>query len=208
MAVWRGYLIVCIGSNVYVANSRQRYASGNSYEYEWYYWTNIPARCFCVDGDALYFGTADGNLCRFNNDMVDANGDIQMTAYNDNGAAITAEWSTKLDDDGDFMTYKTMPKKGTGVLFKTNARSSCSVSIRTEKELYSDVKSDSFGIFTFTDIDFNNFTFNTSPYTVIPINTKIKKYKAIQIVCKNDTVNQGFGIYKIIRRYFVGNYVK
>ena len=47
---------------------------------------------------------------------------MRMDAYNDDGQAIVADWSTKLDDDGDFMRYKSMQKHGSGVLLKNYPR--------------------------------------------------------------------------------------
>ena len=82
-------------------------------------------RVICEQEGTLYFGTADGRLCRFNSDRVDGQGNIRMDAYSDDGQAITADWATKLDDDGDFMRYKTMRRQGSGVYLKTYTRSRC-----------------------------------------------------------------------------------
>lgn len=211
MCEWEGYLLLCVNGNCYVADAAQKSYSGNktgTFEYEWYYWTNIPARVFGSIGDTLYFGTEDGKICRFNTDMRNSKGELSSKAYSDNGEAICARWATPLSDDGDFMRLKTMMKKGSGVFLKSYNSSSASVWIRTDRDFGKEIKEQSAGIFNFEEIDFSNFTFNTSPYTVIPFNSKIKKYKAIQIICKNEKVNQAFGIGGVIRRYAIGNYVK
>lgn len=204
MCEWEGYLLVCVNGRSYVADAAQKSYSGNktgTFEYEWYYWTNIPARVFGSVGDTLYFGTEDGKLCRFNTDMRNSKGELSSKAYSDNGEAVCARWATPFSDDGDFMQLKTMLKKGSGVLLKTYNRSGVSVWIRTESRPLQEVTSRSAGIFNFEDLDFSDFTFNTDPYTVVPFNSRIKKYKAIQIVCKNEKVNQAFGVGGIIRRY-------
>ena len=181
--------------------------SGNktgTFEYEWYYWTNIPATSFGIVGGELLFGTEDGHLCRFNNDMVTSRGELSSRAYSDDGAAICARWATPLSDDGDFMRLKTMVKSGSGVFLKTYNRSGVSVCIRTDSGAEKTIKEQSAGVFNFEDIDFSDFTFNTSPYTVVPFNTRIKKYKAIQVICRNNKVNQAFGIGGIVRKFFYG----
>ncbi len=207
MCEWEGYLLVCVNGRCFVADAAQKSYSGNktgTFEYEWYYWTNIPARVFGEGEGVLYFGTEDGRLCRFNNDLTDGRGGLLSRAYSDDGAAICARWSTPLSDDGDFMRLKTMVKKGSGVFLKTYNRSGVSVCIRTDVEFEREIKNKSAGIFNFEDIDFSDFTFNTSPYTVVPFNSKVKKYKAIQIICKNEKLNHAFGIGGITRKYFYG----
>ena len=207
MCEWEGYLLLCTNGNCYVADAAQRTYSQNktaTYEYEWYYWTNIPAVAFCVSGEVLYFGTEDGRLCRFNNDMKNSRGEILSKAYSDDGAAICARWATPLSDDGDFMRLKTMAKVGSGVFLKSYSRSGASVCIRTDADFEREIAGKSAGVFNFEDINFEDFTFNTSPYTVVPFNQRIKKYKAIQIICKNEKLNHAFGIGGIIRKYFYG----
>ena len=211
MTSWKGNMLLFANGNCYVADTAQKSYAGNktgTFEYEWYYWTNIPAKVATEHQTVLYFGTEDGRICRFNDDMTTERGEFEPSAYSDDGEAIVAEWATNLSDDGDFMRLKTMKKKGSGIMLKTYLRSGVKVCIRTDKEFEREILSKSAGIFNFEDIDFNDFTFNTSEYSVIPFNAKFKKYKAIQVICRNDKVNQAFGILGIIRRYVIGNFAK
>lgn len=211
MCTWKGYLMLFINNECYVADAAQRTYANNktgTFEYEWYYWTNIPARCAFEWGGVLYFGTEDGRICRFNDDMKNSRGEIKPTAYSDDGEPIIAEWSTPLSDDGDFMRLKTMKKKGSGVMLKTYIRSGVKICIKTDRDFEKTIREKSAGVFTFEDIDFSDFTFNTSEYLVVPFNAKFKKYKAIQVICRNDKVNQAFGVLGIIRRYVTGNFAK
>ncbi len=208
MVQWRGYLLLCVGDECYVADAAQKTYLGNktgTFEYEWYYWTNIPARVFCEHDGELYFGTEDGRFCKFNSDLVNDRGELKSEAYSDDGKAIVAEWATNLSDDGDFMLKKTMVKKGSGVFLKTYNRSGVKVYVRTDAGFEEMIASKSAGVFDFEDIDFADFTFNTSPYSVVPFNTRIKKYSAIQIICRNDKPNHAFGVHSIVRRFFIGN---
>ena len=64
-------------------------------------------------------------------------------------------------------------------------------------------------IFDWEDIDFSRFSFlaSDSPQVVM-FNRKVKKYITLQIIVKNDTINEGFGVFGIIKRYTKGSYVK
>ncbi|MBQ2840271.1 MAG: hypothetical protein IJE70_02895 [Oscillospiraceae bacterium] len=207
MCEWNGYLILCVNGVAYVADAAQKqypFNKTNTFEYEWYYWTNIPARVLYSNGGELYFGTDDGRICMFNNDLVNSRGELKSEAYSDDGEAIVAEWATNLSSDGSFMQEKTLVKTGSGVLLKSYNRSGVSVIVRTDRDFGREVTERSAGIFNFEDIDFSEFTFNTAPYSVIPFNSKVKKYSAIQIICRNDKPNHAFGIGGIVRRYFLG----
>lgn len=169
--------------------------------YEWYYWENIPARVLRTDEQTLYFGTADGRLCKFNDDLVTSTNETLMRAYNDDGAAIHAEWATKLDAMGDLSMLKTMPKKGSAIHVKSYARSKVEVWIRTENDSGKRYKVILADRLTFDDIDFARFTFNTSVNTVVPPLVKKKKWKLIQVILISDAVNEGFGVYEIELKY-------
>ena len=58
---WDGYLLVIIGSNIYLADSRATFENENHFEYEWFYWTlNKEITCTKVHNGILYLGTSDG----------------------------------------------------------------------------------------------------------------------------------------------------
>ncbi|MBQ6902424.1 MAG: hypothetical protein IJN71_05395, partial [Oscillospiraceae bacterium] len=94
MCEWNGYLILCVNGVAYVADAAQKqypFNKTNTFEYEWYYWTNIPARVLYSNDGHLYFGTDDGRICMFNNDLVNSRGELKSEAYSDDGEAIVAE---------------------------------------------------------------------------------------------------------------------
>ena len=208
---WNGTFIVCVNTNCYLLDGRQNKSykpqSNGDYVYECYHWNNIPAVCFMEWKGNLYFGTAAGQICRFNNDMP------LMDKYADNGEAITCYWSTKADDDGDFMSRKTMLKNGSGLMIKPYTRSGCDVLIRTEKDCSGStgklLRHADMDIFDWNDIDFQRFSFNTSDSPqVVPFKGKIRKYVTMQIIIKNSTKNEGFGVFGIIKRFSTCGYVK
>jgi hypothetical protein len=198
--VWNGRYLLCVNSHCYVADAFQPRVSGAGYE--WYYWTNIPAVCFMQHADSLYFGTADGRICRFSDDLGGA-------GFNDDGEAIDAMWATKFDDDGDFTRLKNLSFRGSGVLAKPNSKSSLTVYLRTEKDAGMAVRSATFDVFDFSDLDFASLDFDTlGAPDLVPINHPAKGYRTLQIIVRNNQVNQGLGIFGITKRFQVGGYAR
>ena len=106
---WNSYFLVCVNGHCYVLDSKQQTTKNrinSAFVYEAYYWETIPAIAFLSVGGELYFGTADGRICKFNSDIPG------LTRFSDDGEAISAIWSTIADDDGQAQRYKTMLKKG------------------------------------------------------------------------------------------------
>lgn len=108
--IWNGmYMLALPNGHVYALDGRQnktyRSAALGDYVYEGYYFENIPAACWlnrrAGAEESLYFGTADGRICKLNTDIED------MSRYSDDGAAISAVWATKYDDDGTPAVLKT-----------------------------------------------------------------------------------------------------
>lgn len=209
---WNGMYIVAINDHAYLLDGRQNKSykprSQGDYVYECYYWTNFPAVCLrnVKEGDTetLMFGTADGRVCRMNTDIE------TMSKYNDDGAPIEAVWATKSDDDGDVTILKTMIKKGNSVTIKPYARSSAKICFRTNKDAVDwQAAYDTMDIFDWSDIDFSRFTFhaNDAPQEIL-FNTKVKKYKRLQIIIKNDALNEGFGIFSVTKHFVKGNFAK
>lgn len=213
-AVWRGmYLLAVPEGHVYILNGRQtktfRSSALGDFVYEGFYWENVPALCWYLQrsgtDEALYFGTADGRICMLNTDIED------MSRYSDDGAAISAVWATKYDDDGTPAVLKTLLKRGCCVTIKPYARSSAEVYIRADRTGGHEKKvaGKPMDILDFSDIDFERITFNTdeSPQEIF-LNRKVKNYKRLQIIVRNREPNEGFGIFQITKHYVTGNYAK
>ena len=204
---WNGYYVLCLNNVAYILDSKQLTTTSRrtdiDYSYECYFWTNIPAKCLLSSGSELYFGTEDGKICKFNSDIQG------VSKYNDDGEAIRAYWSTKNDDDGATYRYKTMQKKGGFITLKPMSRSSAKVYAIPDGQGRKFLKSGTMDVFDFEDVDFERFTFNTndSPQEIF-FKVKIKNYKRLQFIVENDEVNEGFGIFQIVKTYKVGSYAK
>lgn len=220
-AVWNRYYLLAVNNHCYVLDGRnksQDKLNNTDYLYEAYYWDNIPASVFYVyDGD-LYFGTADGKLCRFNSDIDN------RTAYCDNGRlvvnsdgiksmeggiAIPCEWSTPLDDDSRPQYFKTLNKKGTMLTLLSYERSSVEVTLIKDGgepiyigKFYADMH-------TWELIDFTRFSFNSDDTAQDAFfKKKVKKYKRLRIVVRNNEIYEPFGILGLTKTYSVGNFSK
>lgn len=100
-----GKYYLAINNNVYVADSRIKSTTKNgrysNYQYEWYFWTNLPIRIWFLWNGKLYFGDKYGNLCCFrdNNDK---------NRYKDNESNVISYWSTPILDLGQTPRKKTI----------------------------------------------------------------------------------------------------
>lgn len=205
---WNGmYLLSMLNGTVYLLDGKQNKVylensiTGAAYNYEAYHWTNVPATAWLPDGEHLFFGTEDGRLCRFNTDIDGVN------RYNDDGNAIRAVRATRVEFCGDFLRYKTMVKKGSGLLMQPYSRSSVKVYVRTDR-----TKAQSFFKAALDDDDWQGDELGAD-FTawegaqVVPFKKKVKKWKWIQIIVENNEVNEGFGVYGIIVRHQKQNLV-
>jgi hypothetical protein len=96
LAEWEGYLIVFIGNNAYLADSRAMFTNENHSEYEWFYW-NFDKRVTCakVQDGVLYLGASDG-----------------VYTMTDTDANIESYWVTPKDKFKSPHKLKTTNKRG------------------------------------------------------------------------------------------------
>lgn len=209
---WQGMYLLSIGNgHVYILDARQsksyRYASQSDFSYEGAFWDDIPARCWMVNNrgteEDLWFGTPDGRVCRFNNDIEG------VKRFMDDDRPVRAVWATKLDDDGDATVEKTMIKRGAAVTIKPHAHTSAKVYVIKDEQAERLIAEGSMAIFSWEDLDFDDFTFETydGPKDIM-LHTKVKKYKRLQLVVVNEAERQGFGVYAITKHYVCGNFAK
>ncbi|MBE7016644.1 MAG: hypothetical protein E7420_00600 [Ruminococcaceae bacterium] len=210
---WRGmYLLAFPNGHVYVLDGRQsktyRSESLGDFVYEAYYWEGIPARCwlnFESEGkENLFFGTADGRVCRFNTDIE------SLERFSDDGAPIDSVWATKMDDDGCATVLKTMLKRGCAVTLKPYSRSSAQVYFRTDSDPGPRIAAETtLDIFSWENIDFERLSFDSNDSArELFLNSKVKKYKRLQIMVRNCVADEGFGVFAITKNYVEGNYAK
>lgn len=203
--IWRSKLLIFAGGHVYVADGSQARSGG---QYEWFYWDNVPARCVCAVGDKIYFGTDDGRVCMFNTDMVTSDNEPRMMAFCDypvvgseDGVAITARWTTKIDELGNFFRLKMIERRGSGLLLKSYVRSGVKLSYRIVDKDKHTVKTFEFDRFNFEEVAFDDFAFNTQDSRVCPMRKKIRRFPAIQFIIENDAPHEAFGVVGLTLAY-------
>lgn len=220
---WNNRYLLCFpdSGNCYVADARMQTAYNESYVYEWFFWDNIPARIFLEFDGELFFGTSDGRLCRFNDDM------ISMVKYSDelvaapgadptneheawtDGKPIKAKWSTKADTFGTIAQVKTLTKNGCTIMLKPFARSSVKILATTHNVKGTSLTECDLNVWDFGELDFNRIDFNAmATPQVVPIGKKVKKFQQLQLTLESSGVEECFGIYGIQLQYTVNNYIK
>jgi hypothetical protein len=90
-----GKYYLAINDHVYVADSRFKSGNSNSkysnYQYEWYYWTNLPVKVWFVWNNELYFGDKSGNICKFRDNY-------DTERFRDDTKNVEAEWNSVILD--------------------------------------------------------------------------------------------------------------
>ena len=192
--IYGDFYAMALDGTVYLLDLQQKTYEKNSpyssFQYECYYFPDIPARVMFTDKDgALCFGTADGKLCRFASDPD------SPASYNDDGEAITAYWDTANFDGNLFFQTKSF----TGVAARLAAAPVTGVKIYALvrgiwKQVY-DAKSKA-RYLSFDYIDFAKFTFSgdQTPRTLYG-KVKLKKVDKVRFRLRNDEVNEPFGLY-------------
>ena len=100
---------------------------------------------------------------------------------------------------------------GNAVTIKPYTRSSAQILFRTDRDAvgWQAAAGGTMDIFDWEDIDFSRFTFNANDTPQeIPIRRKVKNYKRLQILVKNDVLDECFGVFGITKHFVVGNLSK
>ena len=102
---------------------------------------------------------------------------------------------------GDFLRYKTMVKKGSGLLMQPYSRSSVTVYARTDRTAAEEFFRAGLDDFDWQGDELGSDFMAWEGAQVIPFKKKIKKWKWIQLIVENNEINEGFGVYGMIIRH-------
>ena len=170
-------------------------------QYVGYVWNNIPATILFEDEGHLFFGTVDGKICQFYDD-VDA-----LDSYNDDGYPIDAWWETP-DLDG-----KLFYKNKTFRYYAARLMAAIATSVKMwamKAGAWTLVKTDNATgrYFDFGNINFEKFSFSTDQTEkVVHTKIKVKKVDKARFKLENDALNEPFGLFNIALEYVEnGNY--
>lgn len=113
--VYKNRYYLAVDNVCYIADSRYKYTSEDSvdgsYNYEWWFWDNVPVRVWANIGNELYFGSADGQVCVFDDEYTDrtyqqsAAGDLALD-ISDNKITYNQNIDIALSE-GDRITFST-----------------------------------------------------------------------------------------------------
>ena len=216
--VWQGMYLLAFPErgHIYLLDSRETHRNrGVSYGYECYFWDNVfVTDMLSYDGN-LFFGDNDGNWCRFNTDIdnytaYEDDGELDEHGNVSGGEAIHALYALTLDSDGLPQYLKTLNKRGTAI--ELMQLPSSGVKLSYSKDGADPILINEMTLadkFTWTLVDFENFSFNsTGAVRTFYPRKKIKKYKYLQFILESDKIDQTIGICGITKTYFTGNFAK
>jgi hypothetical protein len=159
----KDFYFIAAGSGVYVLDLLQkRYEQGEPYsnfQYECFYLTGIPARVIWDSNGELYFGTADGKVCKFCTD------ETTTASYNDTLDGTTlkpvmCQWETPDIDGKTFYSSKHFRylacRLSAFVRTSVNASAMCS---GKWIDILTDARTARF--FSWDDIDWSKWTWST-----------------------------------------------
>ena len=198
--IYGDFYVLALGGTLYLMDLQQKTYEENSpyssFQYECYYFPDIPARVVFTDDDgALCFGTADGRLCRF---AADADA---PTSYNDDGAAIEAYWETADFDGSLFFHTKTI----TGVAVRLAAFPVTGVRILALvrgdwKQVYDAGAKARYLTWEYIDFAKLSFSGDRTPRTLYG-KVKLKKVDKVRFRLVNDQMDEPFGLYAFGMQY-------
>jgi hypothetical protein len=204
--VFNNQYILAINDKLYILDGLQATRSDRSEpyatrQYAGFLCTNVPANVMWVDEDALWIGTKDGHICRFDNDIESSE------SYNDDGEPIYCCWETP-DLDG-HLFYKNKSFRYLALRMMASIRTSVKIFSRKLGN-WSFIKEDrSTGTwFDFEHIDFEFFSFNTDrSERVAHTKVRVKKVDKARFRIENGRLNEPFGLVDLALEYIEnGNY--
>lgn len=180
LAEWEGYLLVFMGKDVYLADSRAVLTNENHIEYEWYHWNlgRYDVTCAVVHDGVLYIGTGEGHIYSLTREAKNGDGHKDITM------PIESYWTTPKDNFGAPNKLKTTNKKGCVV----EAIGDVAVSVKTDDDKEYELIGTNEGI---------------DDYFVSRI--KRKKFKDIQLKFESKTA---FSLEAASLECFIGGYIK
>lgn len=205
--VWRDFYLISTGTGrVYLLDGLQKSYDKNSpyshFQYECYFWDNVPARVFWEDGEGrLCFGDSEGNVFRFYDDVT------AQKSYNDNGKAISARWDTP--ELGGKLFWKNKSFRRVDFVLAPAIATGATVFAQV-KGVWSEIfdSGASAMYFDFTHINWERINFSTddTPRTMGG-KIRIKKVDKVAFSLRNERINEPFGIYSLAFEYTEsGNY--
>ena len=190
--VHEGKYYLATGGHVYIADGTLTEEDGQP---AWFYWAAVPAQCLAVLDGHLWFGTADGRLCRFS--TSDESG-----AYCDDDAAIDAYYRTPTLPLSQWGRVKTV--RDVIPTLMPYSRSGATVRYENESGVLTAL-SRNMDLFSFLTLDFTRFSFRCVPGAV-SYRTRRRQHKTPLFAVRigNDKPGEPFGLLALTIRWTLG----
>jgi len=204
--VYNDMYVLALNNKLYILDGLQatrtdRSDPYSSRQYVGFYCTDVPTVSIWTDENALWIGTHDGRICKFDTD-ADA-----LESYNDDGKPIYCCWETP-DLDGKLF-YKNKTFRYFAVRMMTALKTSIKMYSR-KLGAWTFIKEDrNVGVlFDFEYIDFERFSFSTdTTEKVAHTKVRVKKVDKARFKVENDSINEPFGLFDLALEYVEsGNY--
>ena len=193
-----GVFYVIEGSKAYLCNTYGEMVGG----------TYVAASIVQVIGDNLFFGTKNGIICSFNFDKYNEYGEIPATEYTFNGRTIFSGCATKMDNcDIPHLTKSTV-KKSTVIKTRSMMVSAAKVMVRTNLKPYEQIARINSTVFSFEDINFEDFSFITLDQSLFSIKEKEKKWVEKQYYIFSDEFRRPFSLHYVTFSYNIAGKYK
>lgn len=209
---FKHYYVISLNGKLYLLDTAQKsYQRGeplSNFQYECYLWTGINARVLWeADDGALWFGDADGNVCRFETKTTSANS--YQDYHKDGNRAIEAYWTFPDFDGQTFWRNKTI--RVVGLQLAPYAQNVIRLDYRV-KGFWNLLKdfSDKNSYFSWDAFRWDDFTWSgDTTYRTVTAKVKIKKFDkcGFRIYCEEKY--KAFGLYGFSVEYSeTGRYKK
>ncbi len=156
----------------------------------------------------IFFGTENGVVCSFNFDKRNEQGEIATQYYTFDDRTIYCGCATKMDNCGIPHLTKNTVKKSTVIKTKSFRSSAAKIKVRTNRKVYTQIARINNSLFSFEDMDFADFTFNTNEKSLFAIKEKEKKWVEKQYYIYSDEYMKPFALYYVSFRYQVAGRLK
>jgi hypothetical protein len=189
-------------THVYVADSRKRYnepkANAESFQYEWYYW-EFPCLITWIGvfDETLWFGTRSNVNDPYARICYLKPYDDPL-AYYDGETPIQAYWSSPLLYMEDITAKKSLKNFWVRMVQYLKSSAKIYYKVRGGSVL---VKEASYDMFSFENINFERFTFDTDDNAEVLVTNRMERqFMAIQFMVRNDAA-EPFGLIEMAARY-------
>lgn len=192
---WRNFMLVSAGTRIYLLDGRQKSydakAPFSTFQYECYYFENVPAAVVWEEDGTLFFGGFDGKLYSFHTENS-----YSDQSYYDCGTAINAHWELPEISGGSFFCEKTLR----GVYVKLEPQPHTSVTVKVKFDgVWNDLWSErrAFSYFRWSALKWSEFVWRTDDG---PRNygarRRISSLDKLLIRFENNENGEPFGLYE------------